>query len=155
VVSAYDAALGQFARTGAGLRMPHYLGQLAGMHRKAGNGAAGLKLVTEAAQIARRNQENWCDAMLELERGELLLLEGSEETKGEAEVAFKHAIEIATDQGAKMLELRASIARARLCADHGKRRQAFDMLSPIYGWFAQGFETPDLLEARGLLDELQ
>jgi len=154
-VSAYDAALGQFARTGAGLRMPHYLGQLAGMHRKAGKGAAGLKLVAEAAQIAERNQENWCNATLELERGELLLLDGSEETRGEAEVAFKHAVEIATDQGAKTLELRASVARARLCADHGERQKALDMLSPIYGWFAQGFETPDLLEARGLLDELQ
>jgi predicted ATPase len=123
------------------------------MHRKAGNGAAGLELVTEAAQIAERNQEHWCDAMLELERGDLLLLDGSEETRGEAELAFKHAVEIATEQGTKMLELRASVARARLCADHGER--AFDMLSPIYGWFAQGFETPDLLEARGLLDELQ
>ena len=70
-------------------------------------------------------------------------------------MAFKHAIEIATDQGAKMLELRASVARARLCADHGERQKAFDMLSPIYGWFAQGFETPDLLQARTLLDELR
>ena len=62
------------ARPAPGLRMPHYLGLLAGMHRKAGKRAAGLKLVTEAAQVAERNHENWCNAMLELERGELLLL---------------------------------------------------------------------------------
>jgi predicted ATPase len=153
-ISAYDAALGQFARTGAGLRMPHYLGQLAGLHRKAGDDSAGLRLVTKAAQVAERNEEKWCNAMLELERGELLLLDGSEDTMGEADVAFKHAIEIATDQGAKMFELRASVARARLCADRGERQKAFDILSPIYGWFAQGFETPDLLDARGLLDEV-
>jgi tetratricopeptide (TPR) repeat protein len=154
-ISAYDAALGQLTRTGAGLRMPHYLGQLAALHRKARNHATGLKLVTEAAQIAERNEENWCNAILELERGELLLLDGSEETREEADVAFRHAIEIATDQGAKMLELRASVARARLCADQGECQRALDILSPIYGWFAQGFETPDLLDAYGLLAELQ
>jgi hypothetical protein len=135
--------------------MPHYLGQLAGLHRKAGDDAAGLKLVTEAAQIAERNEENWCNAVLELERGELLLLDGSEETRREAEAAFKHAIEIATDQGAKMLELRASVARARFCADQGERQKACAILSPICGWFAQDFDTPDLLDARGLLADLQ
>ena len=118
--------------------MPHYLGLLAGIHRKAGQRAAGLKLVTEAAQIAERNHESWCNAMLELERGELLLLDASEEAGGEADAAFKHAIDIAADQGAKMLELRASVARARLCAEQGEGQKAFDMLSPIYGWFARG-----------------
>ena len=76
--SAYDAALKEFKKTGAGLRMPHYLGLLAGIHRKAGQRAAGLKLLTEANQIAERNHETWCNAMLELERGELLLLDASE-----------------------------------------------------------------------------
>ena len=58
-------------------------------------------------------------------------------------------------QGAKTLELRASIACARLCAEQGEGQRAFDMLSPIYRWFAQGFETPDLLEAGTLLGELR
>jgi class 3 adenylate cyclase/tetratricopeptide (TPR) repeat protein len=154
-ISAYDAALREFSETGAGLRMPHYLGLLAGIHRKAGQRAAGLKLVTEAAQIAERNHESWCNAMLELERGQLLLFDGPEEAGGEADAAFKHAIDIAVDQGAKTLELRASTARARLCAEQGESQRAFDMLSPIYGWFAEGFETPDLLQARTLLGELR
>src|SRR5262249_3386093 len=77
--SAYDAALKEFNKTGAGLRMPHYLGLLAGLHRKAGQRAAALRLLTEANQIAERNHETWCNAMLELERGELLLLDASEE----------------------------------------------------------------------------
>ena len=100
-LSAYDAALKEFGETGAGLRMPHYLGLLAGIHRKAGQRAAGLKLLTDAAQIAERNQESWCNAMLELERGELLLLDASEEACEEADAAFKHAIEIAADQRRK------------------------------------------------------
>jgi class 3 adenylate cyclase/tetratricopeptide (TPR) repeat protein len=152
--SAYDAALKEFKRTGAGLRMPHYLGLLAGIHRKAGQRAAGLKLLAEANQIAERNHETWCSAMLELERGELLL-EASEEAGREADAAFKHAIDIAAGQGAKTLELRASVARARHCAKQGGRQKALDMLSPIYCWFSQGFETPDLLQAKTLLGELR
>jgi predicted ATPase len=147
--------LKEFKETGAGLRMPHYLGLLAGIHRKAGQRAAGLELLTEANQIAERNHETWCNAMLELERGELLLLDASEEAGGEADAAFKHAIDIAADQGAKTLELRASVARARHCAKQGEAQKALDMLSPIYGWFSEGFETPDLLQAKTLLGELQ
>jgi class 3 adenylate cyclase/tetratricopeptide (TPR) repeat protein len=148
----YDAALREFRKTGAGLRMPHYLGLLAGIHRKAGQRAAGLKLLTEANQIAERSHETWGNAMLELERGELLLLDASEEA---ADAAFKHAIDIAVHQGAKTLELRASVARARHCAKQGKGPKALDMLSSTYGWFSQGFETPDLLEAKTLLGELR
>jgi tetratricopeptide (TPR) repeat protein len=151
-VAAYEAALKEFRNTGARLRMPHYLGLLAEIHRRAGRHAASLKLLTEANQIAEANHETWCNAMLELERGELLLLNGSEE---QADAAFKHAIDIAADQGAKALELRASIARARHCAQRGKGQKALDILSPIYAWFSQGFETPDLLQAKMLLGELR
>jgi class 3 adenylate cyclase/tetratricopeptide (TPR) repeat protein len=153
--AAYDVALNEFIKTGAGLRMPHYLGLLAGIHRKAGWRAAGLKLLTRAAQIAERNHETWCNAMLELERGELLLLDASEEAAGEADAAFKHAIDIATHQGSKTLELRASVAQASHCAKQGKGPKALDRLSSIYGWFSQGFDTPDLLEAKTLLDVRQ
>jgi class 3 adenylate cyclase/tetratricopeptide (TPR) repeat protein len=154
-ISAYNAALQLFEKTGARLRMPYYLGLLAGLHRKAGRHAAGLQLVTDAEQIAERNHETWCDAMLELERGELLLLGRSEQADGEADAAFTRAIAIAADQGAKALELRASVTRARLCAEKGEGQKGFEMLSPIYGWFAEGLETPDLLQARTLLGEMR
>jgi predicted ATPase len=154
-VTAYDAALKEFEKTGAGLRMPHYLGLLAAIHRKAGRGAVGLRLVAEAAQIAERNQESWCNTELELERGELLLLSTSDDALKEAEAALQRATEIAAGQGAKLLELRASVRRARLWAERGERQKAFEMLSPIYGWFTQGFDTPDVLRARTLLGELK
>jgi predicted ATPase len=154
-VSAYNAALKEFGETGAALRMPHYLGLLAAIHRQAGERAAGLRLVSQALQIADRNHESWCNAVLELERGELLLLDVCEDVGGEADSAFKRAIDIAADQGAKMLELRASVARACLWAERCERQKAFDILSPIYGWFTQGFDTPDLLRATTLLGELR
>ncbi len=155
-VAAYRAALKEFAQTGAGLRMPHYLGLLAAVHRKEREAAAGLELVAEAAQIAQRTQESWCNADLERERGELLLLDASDDSREKAEAAFKRAIEIAIEQGAKMLELRASTALARVWAEHtDERRKAFDLLAPIYDRFTEGFDTPDLLRVRTLLGELR
>ena len=43
---------------------------------------------------------------------------------------------------------------ARLLGEQGRRAEAFDLLAPIYGWFTEGFDTPDLKEAKTLLDEL-
>ena len=79
----------------------------------------------------------------------------SEDAREEADAAFKQAIDIAADQGAKMLELRASAALARLWARCGERKKALDVLTPIYGWFTQGLDTPDLHQARTLLGELR
>jgi hypothetical protein len=50
--------------------------------------------------------------------------------------------------------MRASTRLARLWRDRGKRTQARDLLAPIYGWFTEGFDTPDLKEAKALLEEL-
>jgi class 3 adenylate cyclase/tetratricopeptide (TPR) repeat protein len=154
-LAAYDAALHEFRKTGAGLRMPHYLCLLAAVQRRAGRRGAGLRLGDEAAQIAERNLESWCNAEIERERGELLLLDSSDNAREEAAAAFSRAIQIAADQGAKMLELRASAALARLWAERGELKKAFDVLAPIYDWFTEGFDTPDLHRARTLLDELR
>lgn len=154
-LAAYDAALHEFRETGAELRMPHHLCLLAAVQRKAGRRGAGLRLVAEASQIAERNLESWCNAEIERERGELLLLDSSDDAREEAVAAFRRAIRIAADQGAKMLELRASAALARLWAQCGEREKALDVLTPIYDWFTQGFDTPDLHRASTLLGELR
>jgi class 3 adenylate cyclase/tetratricopeptide (TPR) repeat protein len=151
---AYDVALAGFRQTGAGLRLPHYLGQLATLHRKAGDPAAGLRILAEATAIADANRESWCSAELHRERGELLIA-ASQEAENEADTEFLTAIETATTQGAKLLELRASVARASLQAAHGERQKACGILAPIYGWFSEGFETRDFVEARVLLNGLQ
>jgi predicted ATPase len=154
-LKAYEASVHEFKGTGAGLRLPHYLCLLAAVHRKAGRRAAGLRLVAEAAQIAERNLESWCNAEIERERGALLLLDSSGGAREEAAAAFSHAIHIAADQGAKMLELRASAALARLWAQCGERKKALDVLAPVYDWFTQGFDTSDLRRARTMLGELR
>lgn len=72
----------------------------------------------------------------------------------EALTAFDQAIKIARDQSALSLELRAANSFAKLSADRGERRKAYDLLGPIYNRFTEGFDTLDLKEARALLDEL-
>jgi hypothetical protein len=64
------------------------------------------------------------------------------------------ALAVARSQVAKLLELRASMSLARLWCKQGKRGEARDLLAPIYGWFTEGFDTPDLKEAKALLEEL-
>ena len=67
---------------------------------------------------------------------------------------FRHAIDIACGQQARILELRAGTSLARLWRDQGKRMEARDLLNPIYNWFTEGFDAPDLKDAKALLDEL-
>jgi predicted ATPase len=61
---------------------------------------------------------------------------------------------MAREQEAKLWELRAAVALARLDRDQGRRSEAHDLLAPIDGWFTEGFDTPDLKAAKALLDEL-
>ena len=61
---------------------------------------------------------------------------------------------IAQEQNAKLWELRAAISLARLRHNQGRRAEARDLLAPVYGWFTEGFDAPDLKEAKALLDEL-
>ena len=84
-------------------------------------------------------------------RGELRVKQGATEA---AETDFRDAIALAQKMGARMSELRASMGLARLLRDTGRRNEAQLMLSEIYNWFNEGFDTPDLKEATALLDEL-
>jgi predicted ATPase len=81
----------------------------------------------------------------------LLLRQGHSET---AEQLYRIALSIAREQEAKMWELRAAVSLARLRRDQGRCAEAHDLLAPVYDWFTEGFDTPDLKEAKALLDAL-
>jgi predicted ATPase len=66
-------------------------------------------------------------------------------------VCFHKATEIAQRQQAKSLELRATVSLAKLWQQRGKQQEAHSMLSEIYHWFTEGFDTKDLQEAKALL----
>jgi len=154
-LAAFDAALEEFRRTNAGLRISHHLGLLASLHGKAGQASTGLRMIDEAIAIGEETNESWSNAELHRERGDLLLLASGPNAEAQADAEFGTAIEISAAQGAKALELRASVARARLRASRGRQREARDILTPIYEWFCEGLETQDLLEAGSLLADLQ
>jgi predicted ATPase len=71
-----------------------------------------------------------------------------------AEAHFERGLCVAREQKARSWELRAAMGMARLWRDQGKRRQAHDLLAPVYNWFTEGFDTLDLKQARVLLEEL-
>ena len=90
-------------------------------------------------------------AELNRHKGQLLLRQGDSEA---AEELYRKALSIAQEQEAKLWELRAAVSLARLRRDQGRHTEARDLLAPVYGWFTEGFDTPDLKEAKALLDEL-
>jgi predicted ATPase len=74
--------------------------------------------------------------------------------QGEAEQSFLLSLASAGEKGARGIELRAATSLARLRRDQGREAEARVLLAPVYGWFTEGFDTPDLKEAKALLDEL-
>jgi predicted ATPase len=100
-----------------------------------------------------RSGERMFEAELSRVNGELLLMHDAANLP-EAEPCFRTAIEVARRQAGKSLELRATMSLAPLLAKQGKRDEARAILSEIYGWFTEGFDTADLKDAKALLDEL-
>jgi predicted ATPase len=107
--------------------------------------------VAEALAFVYDTGERVWEAELYRLKGELTLKSQAEE---EAEACFLKAIEVARRQQAKSLELRAVMSLSRQWQQQGKRKEAHQVLSDIYGWFTEGFDTKDLQEAKALLEEL-
>jgi len=113
----------------------------------------GLELVTKALTLMQRDDERWWEAELHRVKG-VLLLTNTPNTSGEAEACFNQALDIARKQSARSLELRAATSLARLWQEQVKVKEARNLLAPIYDWFTEGFDTPDLKDAKALLGEL-
>jgi class 3 adenylate cyclase/predicted ATPase len=140
-----------YCATGADLLVPYHIALLARACESAGQVEEGLSLLSEALQNVERTGERWLEAELYRHKGQLLLRRGHSET---AEELYRKALNIAVEQEAKLWELRAAVSLARLRRDQGRRAEARDLLAPVYNWFTEGFATPDLKEAKALLDEL-
>jgi predicted ATPase len=137
---------------GTDFHRPHFLAFLAEALARAGKPDEGLGVLSEALAFVERTGERLLEAELHRLNGELLLMnEGSEIA---AEGSFHRAIDTAERQRAKSLELRAVTSLARLWWKQGKPHDARERLAAIYAWFTEGFDSPDLKEAKVLLDEL-
>jgi len=132
--------------------MPPFITLLARACEIAGQVEEAVTLSDGALRTVERTGERWLEAELYRHKGQLLLQQGHSEA---AEELYRKALGIAEEQAAKLWELRAAASLARLRRDQGRRTEARDLLAPVYGWFTEGFGTPDLEEAKALLDELQ
>ena len=141
------------AYRGAGMEawMPHFIALLAAACEIAGQAEEALTRLDEAFQIVERTGARWLEAELYRHKGQLLLGQGDSEA---AEELYRKSLGIAVEQEAKLWELRAAVSFARLRRDQGRGAKGRDLLAPIYSWFTEGFDTPDLKEAKALLDEL-
>jgi predicted ATPase len=138
---------------GLELWRPYFLCLLAEAYMQMDRIDDGMAALTEALATADEH-ENWHNrAEIHRLKGELLLKQNASST-AEARSCFQRAIEIARKQSAKSWDLRATISLARLLRDTGRRGEARTMLAGIYNWFTEGFDTPDLKDAKALLDEL-
>jgi class 3 adenylate cyclase len=113
----------------------------------------GLSTIDESFPFIERSGQRYYEAELHRLRGELLLGQNVSNA-AEAEKSFRLALDIARRQQAKSWELRTATSLARLMRDTNRRDEARTILAEVYGWFTEGFDTPDLKDAKALLQEL-
>jgi tetratricopeptide (TPR) repeat protein len=139
----------ELIQTGHRLGVPLCMMLLAAAQSSAGAIADGLETVERALKF---NPEELVSRPETLRiRGQLRLKQGNGQL---AEADFRHSIAMARSIGAKAWELRTTMSLARLLRDSGRRDEARATLAEIYNWFTEGFDTPDLKDAKLLLDDL-
>jgi class 3 adenylate cyclase/predicted ATPase len=152
-VRAITTGITALRSTGATLNEPRHLWFLAMAYAEVGELDDARRCIDDAIDKVERSKEKWCEAEVHRIAGEIALKSFAPDTE-KAEKHFDRALAVARQQQAKSWELRAAMSLARLWRDQGKPQQAHDLLAPVYGWFAEGFDTCDLKEAKALLDEL-
>ncbi len=130
----------------------YFLSLLARALELAGRTGEALRTVDQGLALLDETNERFYEAELHRVGGTVRLAGGS---KTDAAACFQRAIAVARGQRGRSLELRAATNLAHLWAEQGERQQAHDLLAPVYGWFTEGFDTPDLKDAEALLDELK
>jgi len=139
--------------TGTEIQRAYSLGLLANAYRQVGQVREGLVVLDEALMAVDKTGGGWPEAELHRLKG-ALLLSLSADNHVEAEGCFHQALAVARRQQAKSLELRAAMSLSRLWQQQDKRVEAHQLLTEIYGWFTEGFDTADLQEAKALLAAL-
>ena len=126
---------------------------LAETELRAGHFEHAMVALKDAAAISDKLDETfWRPGILCVE-GDVLRARSAGDRRA-AEDCYCKAMVIAQEQQAKSLELRAATRLARLRRDQGRRAEARDILAPVFGWFSEGFDTPDLKDAKALLTAL-
>lgn len=144
---------GAFRASGAEVRTPAYLAILGAAYTQFGRFEDARKALHEGLAVAEKNDDRSHEAELYRLKGELLLAESPHDSAA-AEASFRAAIETARRQQSRAWELRARMSLARLWQGQGRRNDARDALAGVHGGFTEGFTTPDLVDAKALLEAL-
>jgi adenylate cyclase len=137
---------------GTEIAWPLWLALLAEAYGKAEQVGEGLTVLAEALALVHKTDEHWWEAELYRLKGELLLMQAIPDEQ-QAEACFRQALDIARQQQAKSLELRAAMSLGRLWQRQGKTEHTRQLLIEVYMWFTEGFDTADLQEAQTLLEQ--
>jgi DNA-binding SARP family transcriptional activator/predicted ATPase len=141
----------RFRAGGAEFMRPLFLSLLAEFLGEQGSYRQGIALLKEARELMEKSEERWCETEILRRKGELLLRQADTQ---ESEEAFSQAIQIAHNQGARMLELRAALGLGRVWLRQGDYDRVKSMIEPLYRWFHEDRDTPELQAARQLLEEV-
>jgi class 3 adenylate cyclase/tetratricopeptide (TPR) repeat protein len=136
---------------GMGAVWPWFLALEADAYGALGEIDDGLRALDEALDWVQRNDERLYEAEARRIRGELLL---KQDASADAERCFQEALTVARKQQAKSWELRAATSMARMLLQQNRIDEARALLAPTYGWFTEGFDTADLMDAKALLEQL-
>ena len=148
------SGISAYRSTGATAWMAMILSYMARNCAALGKFEDAWRCIDEALLTVETTKERWREAEVHHTAGEIALMAPNPDA-AKAEEYFERALVVARAQQAKSWELRATMSMARLWRDQGKRRQAHDLLAPVYGWFTEGFGTLDLKQARALLEQLK
>jgi predicted ATPase len=157
-IAQIEAGLKRFEATGAAMSLTTFLTFLIEIHLHQRHVADGLRVLDRALAHVNRHDEGHRKAELHRLHGELLISRYRNTQRAplldEAEARLLHALAVARQQQAISFELRSAISLSQLLRQHGRQVEAHALLSEVYGHFTEGFDTPDLQDARKLLQTL-
>lgn len=139
---------------GAEMDRPYFAALLAEAYGQAGEVAEGLAVLDEALEQVRNSRSYFFEADLHRLKGVLHLQRDGQDSPDTAEVFFQRALEVARRQKTLSLELRAALSLSQLWQQQDRHEEALQLLEPTFDRFTEGFDTPDLVEARALLNRL-
>jgi class 3 adenylate cyclase/predicted ATPase len=147
------SGIAAYRSTGATVWLPMILPYLAMTYASLHRFDDAWRCIDEALLAVETTKETWGEAEVHRTAGEIALISPKPDA-AKAEGCFERALLVAREQQAKSWELRAAMSMARMWRDQHKRRQAYDLVAPVYGWFTEGFDTFDLKAAQALVSEL-
>jgi predicted ATPase len=147
--------LDQWRHTGSKFQAPYRIARAADALLIAGEAAEAIVVLDEAFAIGQQTGECWYNAEIDRLKAGAMIIASRDGRAAEAENHYLRALAEARTRHARLIEIRTARDLARLWLRQGRRDEARGLLAPVFASFTEGFDTPDLVSAKALLDELR